>query len=91
VKLKNAEIIIEAGSIPDGSSVRKITGTFVYTLKRNLKIYGPKDEKGNHQPIEHNGIFLMGETSINMISETLKLVWLNQNITVHDSEHPDCD
>ena len=71
-------LILEAGLIPDGTEVSKVTGEKKYILRRQLKIYsqsvnGPKVEiriDDNYKPV-----FLVdGDTgSINVVSPTSKL------------------
>jgi hypothetical protein len=66
-------IILPASRIPDGTTVRKLTGTTAYTLQREIKVYMAS---GLDKPssIKTEGVvFLVGEKgSINGYADTTK-------------------
>lgn len=51
-------LIMEAQFIPDGTTVRKITGQMDYTLRKELNIYG----EGQQKIATENVVFLIGDT-----------------------------
>lgn len=66
-------IILPASRIPDGTTVRKVTGSTPYTLQREIKVYmAPGLDKP--APIKTEGVvFLVGEGgSINGYADTTK-------------------
>lgn len=62
-------LVVEARRIPDGTTVRKVTGQSKYVLKREITIHMPDDKR----KITTEGmVFLMGESSINGYPESQK-------------------
>lgn len=62
-------LVLESRVIPDGTTVRKVTGQQTYTLQRAVKIYMPDDTR----MITTEGIvFLLGERAINGYPDTIK-------------------
>lgn len=69
--------ILEAKRIPDGTKVRKSTGSNLYTLQREIKIYMP-----NERSITTEGmVFLLGDNAINGYPENHKFA-----VDVRDDE-----
>lgn len=68
----DVEVILPASKIPDGSTVRKITGTAELTLKNDLRVYTE-----NQKPLLLHGFYLVGNRgNINQIVGDMKLVWI---------------
>lgn len=55
-------IVLEAGRIPEGTKVRKVTGTTFYTLQRSVNVYMPGD---NRKITTEGMVFLFGDNAIN--------------------------
>ena len=83
VKMKAVDIIAPAALIPDGSRVRKVTGTTVFILRKELQIHVERDHFGEHNPIQLKGCFLICDGEVSNVSECKHLVWIGQDITVH--------
>ena len=62
-------VLLPAGQIPDDSKVRKVTGQKVYTLKREVRIYG---EGGTTVKCE-GVVYLCAEGSVNGVKDTTML------------------
>ena len=72
------KVVLKAGEILDGTTVTKLKGTTLYTLKIGLKIYS----EDGVQVIGDNSVFLVGERgSINLVSPEVELI---AYMTPHD-------
>ena len=65
-------LVLPAGEIPDLQSVRKVTGSTVYTLRHKLPLYG-EGSKGITMPA--GIVYLVGENSVSGILATDKVAW----------------
>lgn len=64
-------LILEAGRIPDGTTVRKPTGERQYTLRKELRVYLPDNDR---RPVTFpDVVFLIGESYVNGVYPTTKL------------------
>ena len=66
------KIIIEAGQVPDGATVTKVTGAKEYTLSSEIRFYG--DESPNIKA-DKDVRFLINGDSVNIISAYKEVAW----------------
>lgn len=70
----NLDILMLAGTVPHGSTVRKRTGEKAYTLRHNLVVY--QDQKSDTPPMTINGLFIVDERgNINQIAPDKIVCW----------------
>lgn len=70
------EVIMVAGEIPNGSKVRKITGSYIYTLLHKMLIYGGPPPFKEIKPDPNLKFMLSEDGAINVIADTKNLVWI---------------
>lgn len=64
-------LILEAGRIPDGTVVHKPTGEKQYTLRKELRVYLPDNDR---RPVTFpDVVFLVGDSYVNGVYPTTKL------------------
>ncbi len=67
-------VILEAGLIPVGSTVTKITGEKRYTLLDELRVFGPRGESQHIMPYDQSR-FIVADHIAHSVSQTTELVW----------------
>ena len=72
------ELIITLQKIPNGSTVRRLTGEKEYTVKRNIKIYTDSQDFNNKEiKCDTDCVFLIpADGNICMFNNNKKVVWM---------------
>ncbi len=68
-------VIMDAGSIPLGSTVTKVKGDKAYTLTDKLTVYGETGERRELKAYAGARFLVSGDGNASAVSETTDLLW----------------